>query len=55
MKYSNIIKYKDIFKEGYIAGRYVKASSQDEESLDKNVILIPNLEYTKEVEDFIDE
>ena len=32
VKYQNIIKYKDIFKEGYIAGRYVKASSQDEES-----------------------
>ena len=55
VKYQNIIKYKDIFKEGYIAGRYVKASSQDEESLDKNVILIPNLEYTKEVEEFINE
>ena len=55
MKYQNITKFKDIFKEGYIAGNYVKASSQDEEYLDKNVILVPNLEYTKDVEDFIDE
>ena len=55
MKYQNITKFKDILKEGYIAGNYVKASSQDEEYLDKNVILVPNLEYTKDVEDFIDE
>ena len=55
MKYQNITKFKDIFKEGYIAGNCVKASSQDEEYLDKNVILVTNLEYTKDVEDFIDE
>ena len=55
MKYQNITKYKDIFKDGYKAGSYVASNIKENEKIDKNVIIVPNLEYTKEVEEFINE
>ena len=55
MKYQNITKYKDFFKDGYKAGSYVASNIIENEKIDKNVIIVPNLEYTKEVEEFINE
>ena len=44
MKYQNITKYKDIFKDGYKAGNYVASNIKENEKIDKNVIIVPNLD-----------